>query len=78
MGGSVVLLPDDRVLVAGGGPGVEVLDLAAGSRWVDAAGTGRSSFSTVGLRGSVVLVVGGYDEQIRLARTFETFDVATL
>ena len=78
MGGSVVLLPDDRVLVAGGGPGVEVLDLAAGSRWVDAAGTGRSSFSTVGLSGSVVLVVGGYDQQIRLARTFETFDVATL
>ena len=78
MDGAVLALPDDRVLVAGGGPGVEVLDLAAGSRRVDAAGTGRSSFSTVGLSGSVVLVVGGYDERIRLTRTFASLPVATL
>jgi hypothetical protein len=65
------------VVVAGGGSGVEVLDLAAESRRMDAAGTGRASFSTVGLSGSRV-VVGGYDEQIRLTRTFATFDVSTL
>jgi hypothetical protein len=75
MDGAVLVLPDDRVVVAGGGPGVEVLDLAAGSRRVDAAGTGRSSFSTVGLSGSEVLVVGGYDEQIRLTRTFLSIPV---
>ena len=78
MGGSVVVLPDDRVVVAGGGPGVEVLDLAAGSRRVDAAGTGRGSFSTVGLSGSRVVLVGGYDEQIRLTRTLARFDVSAL
>ncbi len=78
MNGAVLALPDDRVVVAGGGPGVEVLDLAVGSRRVDAAGTGRSSFSTVGLSGSVVLVVGGYDERIRLTRTFAALPLATL
>jgi hypothetical protein len=70
LGGSLAVLPDDRIVVAGGGSGVEVLDLRAGSRLLDAAGTGRASFSTVGVSGSRVVVVGGYDEQIRLTRTF--------
>ena len=78
LGGSVVALPDDRVVVAGGGAGVEVLDLATGSRRIDGGGTGRASFSTVGVSGSRLLVVGGYDEQIRLTRTFLTIPVATV
>jgi hypothetical protein len=45
---------------------------------VDAAGAGRGSFSTVGVNGSRVVLVGGYDEQIRLTRTFATFDVSGL
>jgi hypothetical protein len=76
LGGSVAALPDGRVVVAGGGSGVEVLDLATGSRRVAAAGSGRSSFSTVGVSASRVVVVGGYDEQIRLTRTFLSIPLA--
>jgi hypothetical protein len=76
LNGSAAVLPDDRVVVAGGGSGVEVLDLVTGSRRVDAAGTGRASFSTVGVSGSRVVVVGGYDEQIRLTRTYLSLAVA--
>jgi Galactose oxidase, central domain/Kelch motif len=78
LGGSVAPLPDGRVVMAGGGPGVEVLDLAAGSRQVPAAGTGRASFSTVGVAGSRVVVVGGYDEQIRLTHRFSALALSTL
>jgi hypothetical protein len=78
LGGAVVALPDDRVVVAGGGSGVEIWDLATGSRPVDASETGRASFSTVSLTGSRVLVVGGYDEQIRLTRTYSSLPLASL
>jgi len=78
LGGSVATLPDGRIVVAGGGSGVEVLDLVAGSRLVPAAGTERSSFSTVGLTGSRVVIVGGYDENIRLTRQFVSLAVADL
>ncbi len=67
---AAVLLPDGRVAVAGGGPGVEVVDVpGATSRFVPAAGRGRASFSTVGISGSRLLVLGGYDESIRLTDT---------
>ena len=78
LGGSVATLPDGRIVVAGGGSGVEVLDLVAGSRLVPAAGAERSSFSTVGLTGSRVVIVGGYDENIRLTRQFVSLAVADL
>ena len=78
LGGSVATLPDGRIVVAGGGSGVEVLDLVAGSRLVPAAGNERSSFSTVGLTGSRVVIVGGYDEIIRLTRQFVSLAVADL
>jgi hypothetical protein len=64
------VLPDGRVVVAGGGPGVEVIDPRTGrSRFLPAAGRGRASFSTVGLSDGVLRVIGGYDEAIRLTGT---------
>lgn len=67
LSGSAVVLPDGRVVVAGGGRGVEIIDLAAGtSVAVKAAPASPSSFSTVSLVGSTLRVVGGYDDKIRL------------
>jgi hypothetical protein len=64
------VLPDGRVVVAGGGPGVEVLDPRTGrSRTLPEAGRGRASFSTVGLSRGTLRVIGGYDETIRLTGT---------
>jgi hypothetical protein len=64
------VLPDGRVVVAGGGPGVEVIDPRTGvSRFLTGAGRGRASFSTVGLSHGVLRVIGGYDEAIRLTGT---------
>lgn len=69
LAGSATVLPDGRVAVAGGGPGVEVIDLdrdraepvlAAGSEW--------GSFSTASVVGDRLQVIGGYDRSIRLAR----------
>lgn len=68
---SVVGLPGERALVAGGGDGVEVVDLVAGSaERVPELDGGRRSFSTVGVTDGRVVVVGGYDEAIRLTGTF--------
>lgn len=79
LSGSATLLPDGRVLVAGGGPGVEVIDPGRGiSRRVPAAGSARASFSTVSVLGDAVRVVGGYDEAIRLTRTDLTIPLAQL
>ena len=64
------VLPDGRVVVAGGGSGVEVIDPSTGiSRPVPEAGQGRASFSTVGLSHGTLRVIGGYDEAIRLTGT---------
>lgn len=79
LAGSVVALPDGRVVVAGGGPGVEVVDVADGrSRPVAGLGGGRASFSTVGVTGGRLVVLGGYDERIRLVRTGHALPVAGL
>jgi Kelch motif protein len=70
LSGSATVLPDGRVAVAGGGSGVEILDVRTGtSRAVVAAGTTPASFSTTGLLGDRLLVLGGYDEQIQLTGT---------
>lgn len=72
LSGSAAVLPDGRVVVAGGGPGAEVLNVAADSSTeLVGAATGRASFSTVNTLGSRVLILGGYDESIRLTRLFE-------
>lgn len=62
LAGGVAALPDGRVLVAGGGPGVELIDLRARtSRAVTAGsiGTVRGSFSTVSVIRDRVLILGG-------------------
>jgi hypothetical protein len=76
---AVVALSGDRAVVAGGGDGVEVVDLAAGRATpVRALEGGRRSFSTVGVSRGRLVLVGGYDESIRLTRTYLTTAVATL
>ncbi len=77
--GSALALSGDRVVVAGGGDGVEVVDVDDGSsRTVPGLGEGRASFSTVGVTGGRLLVLGGYDEQIRLVGAARSTPVAAL
>ena len=69
LGSAAAVLPDGRVLVAGGGRGVEVIDVRADtSAPVQAGSLGQvwASFSTVSVLGDRVLVLGGYDESIGL------------
>jgi hypothetical protein len=64
------VLPDGRVVVAGGGAGVEVIDLHTGrSQVLPGVGRGRASFSTVGFSHGTLRIIGGYDEAIRLTGT---------
>jgi hypothetical protein len=76
---SIVALPGDRAVVAGGGEGVELVDVSAGRAWpVPALDGGRRSFSTVGVTDGWLVLVGGYDDAIRLTRTYLTTSVADL
>jgi Kelch motif/Galactose oxidase, central domain len=76
---SIVALPGDRAVVAGGGEGVEVLDVRAGvSTPIQALDGGRRSFSTVGLTDGHVVLVGGYDERITLTHTYARVSVANI
>ncbi|RYP82431.1 hypothetical protein EKO23_21745 [Nocardioides guangzhouensis] len=79
LAGSVVALPGGRAFVAGGGKGAEVVDVPAHqSTLVDAFSGEPRSFSTVGLTEARVVLVGGYDEEIRLTRTLRSLPVAAL
>jgi hypothetical protein len=70
LSGSAAVLPDGRVVVAGGGPGLEVVDVGrARSEVVEEAGVDWASFSTVGVARGRLVVVGGYDRDIRLTGT---------
>ena len=76
---SVVALPGDRVVVAGGGDGVELVDVIRGrSAAIPQLRSGRQSFSTIGVTGGQLVIVGGYDESIRLTRTYRTVPVDEL
>ncbi len=69
LAGATAALPDGRVIVAGGGPGVELIDLSAGtSRTVPMGAMDQTwaSFSTVSVLPDQVLVLGGYDQRIDL------------
>lgn len=73
------LLPDGRVVVAGGAPGIEVIDVASGeASVVDAARDAVASFSTLGVTGGVLVVLGGYDESIDLTRLGFVIDLEEL
>jgi len=67
---AVVALPGGGALVAGGAPGTDRYDSRT-RRFRAGAGTGRVlSFSTATrLEGGEVLVVGGYDDRIAVARS---------
>lgn len=79
LNGSATLLPDGRVVVAGGGPGVELIDVKQGtSKRIDALGSTRASFSTISIIGSTLRVIGGYDQNINLTHTDETLPIRAL
>jgi hypothetical protein len=59
-----------RVLIAGGGRTVELLDLEAGTSRVIDTLSGRGSFATINALAGSWLVLGGYDDQITLRRQF--------
>jgi hypothetical protein len=76
MSDAVATLPDARVVVAGGGEGVELIDLSKGrTRAIASLNGGRRSFSTVGVTDGQLVLIGGYDESIRLTRTYRTVPV---
>lgn len=70
LSGSAAVLPDGRVVVAGGGPALEVVDVdRARSEVVTAADIAWASFSTVGVARGRLVVIGGYDRDINLTDT---------
>lgn len=67
--GGAVVLEGDRVIVAGGGRTIEVLDLATGSSSVVEDLGSQGSFATATALGDrLTLVLGGYDLTIDLRR----------
>ena len=67
LGGSAVRLPDGRVVVAGGGPGAELLDPgSATGALLTQVGDGVASYGTLSLVGRELWFVGGYDERVDL------------
>jgi hypothetical protein len=81
LSGAAAALPDDRVIVAGGGPEVEVIDLDAGtSRTIQTGATDQvwASFSTVSVLPDRVLVLGGYDQRINLTGLHELLPIDQL
>ena len=70
LAGGATLLPDGRVLVGGGGEGLELIDVEAGVSTEVTVASGIASFGTVSVAGDSVLLVGGYDDQIALTRRY--------
>jgi hypothetical protein len=75
--GSVTVLPDGTVVVAGGGPGIEVIDpKLSGSALVPGSESMWASFATlIPLPNGRVAVVGGYDRAIQLRRQTMEFEL---
>ncbi|HYP46006.1 MAG TPA: kelch repeat-containing protein [Propionibacteriaceae bacterium] len=63
---AATVLPDGRVLIAGGGPGLEVIDPVRGLSSPVKTASQVASFSTVSVVEDRAWVVGGYDRNIRL------------
>ena len=65
--GSAVRLPDGRVVVAGGGPGAELLDPARPAATLLAeVPDGVASYGTLSVVGDQLWLVGGYDSRVDL------------
>jgi hypothetical protein len=62
------------VIVGGGGPGAELIDVDAGSAVAFGALSGISSFGTITAAGGLLYFIGGYDEAIGLRGTFLVTD----
>lgn len=79
LAGSAAVLPDGRVVVGGGGIGVELVHPDSNSSVLLAPFTRRtSSFATINLLGDDIINIGGYDERIQLTNTFERVSVTDL
>jgi len=79
LAGAATLLPDGRVLVAGAGPGLEIIDpVRFTSRPVEGVGPVYAAFSTASVLGPDLRVLGGYDRNIRLTHTDLTIDLTAL
>ena len=70
LAGAAAVLDDGRVVVGGGGPGVEIIDAEAGVATGLELLSGVSSFGTVTVADGLLYFIGGYDESIMLRRTF--------
>jgi hypothetical protein len=78
MPGGAVALPGNRVLVAGGGRSVELVDVMSGRSEIVRQFGARGSFATITPLGDGQwLVVGGYDDKISLTHTFAVVSVPT-
>jgi hypothetical protein len=75
---AATVLPDGRVLVAGGGPGLEVIDPVRGLSSPVGAEQQVASFSTVSVVAGRAWVIGGYDRNIRLTGRVLEIQLSTL
>jgi Kelch motif len=67
--GGAVLIDGDRVIVGGGGRTIEIIDIAQGTSSVlEDLGSQGSFATTTRLGDGNVLILGGYDRNIRLRR----------
>jgi hypothetical protein len=66
--GGALVLPDGRVVVAGGGRSVEVIDVGSGTTSVVAELGSQASFATISPWAGSLVVLGGYDDRIDLRR----------
>lgn len=79
MTGGAVALPGNRVLIAGGGRTIELVDVDAGTSTALVHFPERGSFTTVNLLGADdYIVLGGYDDRITLRRSYTVLDSADL
>ena len=72
-------LPDGRVVVAGGGPGAEVIEPGAeASTAVAGMGSEVASFGSVSVVGPDLWFVGGYDRRVNLTGRDRRVPIAEL
>jgi hypothetical protein len=75
--GGALVLADGRVVIAGGGRSVEVIDVDAGTTSAVAEFGRRGSFATISPWGDALVVLGGYDDRIALRREHQIVALPT-